>query len=106
MGVEIEVQEQSEFAQIKSRELQIENTEKLNNLIPVVEAINEVNLSQIESNTNEIKTIVNDNLNDQPNLEDVLEAVDKLNKNISSLKGQVTKLSKKVEGIEGKIQEV
>lgn len=106
MGVEIEVQEQGEFAQVKSRELQIENTEKLNNLIPIVETINEVNLSQIESNTNEIKNIVNDNLNDQPNLEDVLDAVDKLNKNISSLKGQVTKLSKKVESIEQKVQEV
>ena len=78
MGEYIEVQEEQEVMQIRSRELQLESVEKLNDIVPVIENIDNVDLNKIE-------------------LDDILESIDKLNKNISSLKGQITKLSKKLE---------
>lgn len=99
MGVQIEVQDHTEVMQLKSRELQLENTEKLNNLAPVIENINDVDLSQIESDTSDIKNIVIQNLDEQTNLDEICESIEKVNKNISTLKGQVTKTSKKIDQI-------
>ena len=99
MGVQIEVQDHTEVMQIKSRELQLENTEKLNNLTPIVESIGDVNLSQIESDASDIKNIVIQNLDEQTDLDEIHEAIEKINKNISILKGQVTKTSKKIDQI-------
>lgn len=97
MGIEIETQDHEQVMQIRSRELQLENTEKLNNLTPIVESIGDVNLSQIESDASDIKNMVVQNLDNQVDLNDINDAIDKLNKNISTLKGQVTKMSKKLE---------
>lgn len=99
MGVQIEVQDHTEVMQIKSRELQLENTEKLNNLTPIVESIGDVNLSQIESDASDIKNIVIQNLDEQTDLDEIHELIEKINKNISILKGQVTKASKKIDQI-------
>lgn len=99
MGVQIEVQDHTEVMQIKSRELQLENTEKLNNLTPIVEGIGDVNLSQIESDASDIKNIVIQNLDEQTDLDEIHESIEKINKNISTLKGQVTKVSKKIDQI-------
>lgn len=99
MGVQIEVQDHTEVMQIKSRELQLENTEKLNNLTPIVEGIGDVNLSQIESDASDIKNIVVQNLDEQTDLDEIHESIEKINKNISILKGQVTKTSKKIDQI-------
>ena len=96
MGAHLEVQNEQEVMQIRSRELQLENTEKLDNIIPIVETINDVDLNQIEASTSEIKEIVATNLEGQPNLEILLEEIRKANKSISSMKGQITKLSKEV----------
>ena len=85
--------------QIKSRELQLENTEKLNNLTPIVEGIGDVNLSQIESDASDIKNIVIQNLDEQTDLDEIHESIERINKNISTLKGQVTKTSKKIDQI-------
>lgn len=106
MGEFLETQDEKETLQLRSRELQLENTEKLNDILPIVEGINDVNLNQIESDTAEIKNIVIENLDNQPNIEEVVNSFDKLNKNISSLKGQVTKLSKTLTEIEKKLNEV
>lgn len=97
MGIELETQTHEEVMQIKSRELQMDNTEKLNNIIPVVESIDEVNLPQIESDASDIKEIVIQNLEEQTNLDDIKDSIDKINKSISTVKGQVTKLSKKID---------
>lgn len=97
MGVHIEVQNQEETMQIKSRELQMENTEKLNNILPVVENISDVNLVKIETDTSEIKNMVSQNLDEQIDLNDISDAIERINKNISGMKGQITKLSKKVD---------
>ena len=99
MAIHIEGQYRDEVIQIKSRELQMDNTQKLNEIIPVVESINDVNLSQIELDTSEIKDIVSQNLEDQVNLDDINNSVDKLNKSISTLKGQITKLSNKIDKV-------
>lgn len=99
MGVQIEVQDHTEVMQIKSRELQLENTEKLNNLTPIVESIGDVNLSQIESDASDIKNIVIQNLDEQTDLDEIHESIERINKNISTLKGQVTKVSKKIDQI-------
>lgn len=97
MGEYIEVQEEQEVMQIRSRELQLESVEKLNDIVPVIENIDNVDLNKIELDTSEIKSMIVTNLDEQANLDDILESIDKLNKNISSLKGQITKLSKKLE---------
>lgn len=99
MGVQIEVQDHTEVMQIKSRELQLENTEKLNNLTPIIESIGDVNLSQIESDASDIKNIVTQNLDEQTDLDEIHESIERINKNISTLKGQVTKTSKKIDQI-------
>lgn len=99
MGIHLEVQNEQEVIQLRSRELQLENTEKLENIMPIVETINEVDLNKIEASTSEIKNIVSNNLEDQPDLQDILKEIQKINKNIGTVKSQVTKLSKEVKEI-------
>ncbi len=99
MGIHLEVQNEQEVIQLRSRELQLENTEKLENIMPIVETINEVDLNKIETSTSEIKNIVSSNLEDQPDLQDILKEIQKINKNIGTVKSQVTKLSKEVKEI-------
>lgn len=99
MGIHLEVQNEQEVIQLRSRELQLENTEKLENIMPIVETINEVDLNKIETSTSEIKNIVSSNLEDQPDLQDILEEIQKINKNIGTVKSQITKLSKEVKEI-------
>ncbi len=99
MGIHLEVQNEQEVIQLRSRELQLENTEKLENIMPIVETINEVDLNKIETSTSEIKNIVSNNLEDQPDLQDILKEIQKINKNIGTVKSQITKLSKEVKEI-------
>lgn len=99
MGIHLEVQNEQEVIQLRSRELQLENTEKLENIMPIVETINEVDLNKIETSTSEIKNIVSSNLEDQPDLQDILNEIQKINKNIGTVKSQITKLSKEVKEI-------
>lgn len=105
MGIHIETQSTQEAMQVRSRELQIENTEKLNDIIPIVEDIENIDLNKIESNTQDIKDMIIENLDNQTNLDDILDAINSVGKNISTVKGQVTKLSKKVEALESKVTE-
>ena len=106
MGVHLEVQGVQEVMQVKSRELQLENMEKLNTMIPIVETINDVDLVKIEGDTSEIKEIVSQNLEEQPNLEELLDGMDKLAKSISTLKGQLTKLTKKIDDLNESVGEL
>ena len=99
MGIHLEVQNEQDVIQLRTRELQLENTEKLENIMPIVETINEVDLNKIETSTSEIKNIVSSNLEDQPDLQDILEEIQKINKNIGTVKSQITKLSKEVKEI-------
>lgn len=96
MGIELEVQSKEEVMQIRSRELQQESVEKLNEIAPIVDDISNINFNQIESDTSEIKEIVSENLVEQPDLSELLEAMQDLTKSISTMKGQITKVSNKV----------
>ena len=104
MGVHLEVQREDEVMHLRSRELQMENTKKLNDIIPIVETINDIDLNQIENDTSEIKNIVSKNLEEQPNLDELLENMDKIAKGLSSIKGQLTKLSKKMDDFNKQIE--
>lgn len=104
MGIHLEVQNEQEVMQLRSRELQLKNTEKLNSIIPIVETIDEVDLNKIETSTSEIKDIVSNNLEEQPDLQVLLEEIQKINKNISTLKSQITKLSKEVKELSNKVK--
>lgn len=97
MGVEIEAQNESEVRQIKARETQLENIERLNNL---TETINDINIDNIEYTTNDIKDLLVTNLDEQTNLDDIFDAVKDIAKEVSSIKKSQTNVVKKVNSIE------
>lgn len=97
MGVEIEAQNESEVRQIKARETQLENMERLNNL---TETINDINIDNIEYTTNDIKDLLVTNLDEQTNLDDIFDAVKDIAKEVSSIKKSQTNVVKKVNSIE------
>lgn len=99
MGKHTEAQFENEFMMVKARELQLENTKKLNDVLPVINTLDEVNLSKIENDTDAIKTIVSDNLDNQIDLDDINTKIEKVDKSLSAVKGQVTKLSKKIDKV-------
>lgn len=106
MGQYIETQDTNELIQIRSRELQLENTEKLNQIIPIAESIQDIDLPNIASDTSEIKNIVQQNLDEQIDLDDINSNINKVNTNLSSLKASVTKLTKTVNVIEKKLEQM
>lgn len=99
MGKHTEAQFENEFMMVKARELQLENTKKLNDVLPVINTLDEVNLSKIENDTDAIKNIVSDNLDNQIDLDDINAKIEKVDKSLSAVKGQVTKLSKKIDKV-------
>ena len=106
MAVHIEAQESEEVMQIRSRELQLENTERLDQMVPIVETIGEVNLQQLESNTQDIKDMVTTNLDEQVDLDDLMESMNKLVKGITELKKSNTRLQNSVKDLEARIVEL
>lgn len=106
MAVHFEAQEQEEVIQLRSRELQLESVEKLEEIVPVVENINTINFSEIESNTNDIKNMVENNLENQPDISELFNVISDLSKNISTLKGQVTKVSNKITELSDSVDKI
>lgn len=104
LAIHLETQNEQEVIQVRSREMQLESVQKLNDLIPVVNDMNEINLQQIESDTSQIKEIVNKNLEDQPDISELYDLISDLNKNLSNIKGQITKLSNKVTNLSNDIK--
>lgn len=102
MGVEIEAQHESEVRQIRTRETQLENMDKLNNL---TQSVNDIDLSPIESNTNDIKDLIITNLDDQIDLNDIFDELKNITKEIKNLKKSQTTMVKKVNKIDKQIQE-
>lgn len=94
MGIHIEAQTEDDVKNIRSRELQLENTKKLNNIIPVVDTLEEIDLKQIEEHTSEIKDIVQENLEAQPNIEDVLTQFDDVSQELNNMKKSMAQLKK------------
>lgn len=102
MGFEIEGQNQKEYQEIKSREHQLENISKINEVIDMVDNIN---MDDVLQDTTIIKNIVTENLENQTNLDDVIEAINKVNKGITDIKRSQTNLNKKIKELEDKIGE-
>lgn len=105
MAVHFEAQEEEEVVQIRSRELQLESIEKMEKMVPVVENIDSINFDKIESNTNEIKNMVTNNLEQQPDISELYNLIEDLSKNLSTIKGQITKVSNKITELSNSIDE-
>lgn len=103
MGTEIEAQTNEEVIQVRSRELQLENTEKLEEIIPVVQSIDEVNLQNMESNITQTKHMIINNIDNQTNLDDLASELKKISKNITEIKKSNTRLSKEIKELNQKI---
>lgn len=107
MAIHFEAQEEQEVMQIRSRELQLDSVKKMEEeIVPVVENINDVNFNKIESDTNEIKDMVINNLDDQPDISELLETMKEVSKGISVMKGQITKVSNKVTELSNSVEEL
>ena len=105
MAVHFEAQEEEEVVQIRSRELQLESIEKMEKMVPVVENIDSINFDKIESNANEIKNMVTNNLEQQPDISELYNMIEDLSKNLSTIKGQITKVSNKITELSNSIDE-
>lgn len=101
MGFELEAQDEIEFRQIRARELQLDNTDKLNQ---VSDALSDVDLSSIESQTKEIKSLVITNLEEQTNLDDIFANINKIAQGISDIKRSQTNLNKKLNELQNQIE--
>ena len=102
MGFEIEGQNHKEYQEIKSRENQMENISKINQVIDMVDNIN---MDDIIQDTTTIKNIVVENLENQTNLDDVIDVINKVSKGITDIKRSQTNLNKKIKELEEKIGE-
>jgi hypothetical protein len=102
MGFEIEGQNHKEYQEIKSRENQMENISKINQVIDMVDNIN---MDDIIQDTTTIKNIVVENLENQTNLDDVIDAINKVSRGITDIKRSQTNLNKKIKELEEKIGE-
>ena len=102
MGFEIEGQNHKEYQEIKSRENQMDNLSKINEVIDMVDNIN---MDDILEDTATIKNIVTENLEKQTNLDDLVEMINKVSKGISDIKRNQTNLNKKMKELEEKIGE-
>lgn len=102
MGIEMEGQTSEEVQHIRTREVQKENMEKLEN---VTDMVDNLNIDIIESNTEDIKNMVTDNLENQTNLDDISETLEKITKGITDIKRNQTNLKKKINDIQEKVGE-
>lgn len=100
MGIEMEGQTKEEYREIKTRELQMENMDKLNT---VTDMVDNINIDGIESDTKVIKEMVFNNLETQANLDDVLNSINKVAQGISDIKRSQTNLNKKINELQDKI---
>ena len=105
MGVEIEAQNKNEVMQLKARELQQESVEKLNDIIPVVNDIENVDFQKIANDTSNIQDIVSQNLEDQVDLDKMYDAVITISKGITEIKKSNTRLSNAVKETQAKLDE-
>lgn len=102
MAIEMEGQSANEAAHVRTREIQKENMEKLND---VTDMVNNINIDGIEMDTKTIKDIVVDNLENQANLDDMSDTLNKISQGISDIKRSQTNLNKKINDIQEKIGE-
>ena len=99
MAIEMEGQSQKETQEIRTREIQQENMEKLNT---VNDMVNEISLDGIETDTKIIKDVVLNNIESETNLDELSEQINKISQGISDIKRSQTNLNKKINDIQNK----
>lgn len=102
MGIEIEGQSLETHQKIKNRELQQESIKKLNE---VSDLVDNINIDNIELDTAEIKNMVYNNLENQTNIDDIAESIEKISKGISDIKRNQTNMNKKLNELQEKVGE-
>ena len=102
MGVEIEGQTPEEVEHIRTREVQQENMKKLSK---VTDMVDNINIDGIESDTKAIRHMVTNNLENQTDLDDLSNTLDKVVQGITDIKRSQTNLNKKINEIQDKIGE-
>ena len=102
MAIEMEGQSQRETQEIRTREIQQENMEKLN---LVNDMVNNISLDGIETNTEIIKDVVLNNIESETNLDELSEQINKISQGISDIKRSQTNLNKKINDIQEKVGE-
>lgn len=103
MGVHIEAQDNEALQQIRAREIQLENIDKLD---IITDAVDNINIEPIENATNEIKEIVQNNLEEQPNLDELLTTMHKIAQGVVDIKRNQTNLNKKINDIQSTIDDL
>lgn len=106
MGVHIEAQTNEEVNQIKTRELQQRNMRKLDNMIPVVENLENIDLGSIEENTHQIKRMVTNNLEDQTDLDKIAKKIDDIDKTVQEMKKNMNTIKNKNNQIAKELKEI
>ena len=102
MGIEMEGQSSNEVSQIRTREAQKENIEKLNE---VTDMVDNLNIDGIEADTKTIRNVVMNNLENQTNLDDISNTLDKIAQGITDIKRSQTNINKKINEIQDKVGE-
>lgn len=102
MGVEFEAQDALTHQQIKTRELQKESIEKLNE---VSDLVDNMSFDNIENDTQLIKNIVINNLENQTNINDLSKTLDNVVQGITDIKRNQTNINKKINEIQKQIGE-
>lgn len=102
MGIEMEGQTPEEHQQIRTRELQKESLEKLNQ---VNDMVNDINLDGVTQDTQTIKNVVMNNLENQANLDDIADSLSKALQGIADIKRSQTNINKKINEIQNQMGE-
>lgn len=103
MAVHFEAQDNDTYQQVRARETQLDNIEKLEN---INEVVNNMNLDAIESTTNDIKTMVVDNLEAQPNLDKLLDTLNKVAQGVTDIKRNQTNINKKINELQDTVDQI
>ena len=103
MAVHFEAQDNDTYQQVRARETQLDNIEKLEN---INEVVNNMNLDAIESTTNDIKTMVVDNLEAQPNLDTLLDTLNKVAQGVTDIKRNQTNINKKINELQDTVDQI
>lgn len=102
MGIEMEGQTPEEHQQIKTRELQKESLAKLNQ---VNDMVNDINFDGVTQDTQTIKNVVMNNLENQANLDDIANSLSKALQGIADIKRSQTNINKKINEIQNQMGE-
>lgn len=103
MAVHFEAQDEDIYKQVRARETQLENIDKLDN---ITETVDNMNIDGIEANTNDIKVMVENNLENQTNIDDLADTLNKITQGISDIKRSQTNINKKINDLQSTVDDL